>query len=263
MNGKNKGFITDLDDTMYATSDFLPTAIKASIKRMVECGLNVDVDDAIARLNAIREHDSNASYHLNMLLASYGMDPFNERIIMAGVTAYHNTKFALLERREHVLDVLHYLKKNGFKLGVVSSGKKGKQQEKMHRLAILDFFVNRNERGEVIDDYIFVSEENSKKWLFKEAIEKMKLDLNRTIALDDRLEGIFDAKRAGIRWTIKLNRGKYKGQTAYSILLNKGIDYRKLLNPDKKTKNLIEMYTPNYEISEWSEIVEIGLLHRL
>jgi len=251
-----KGFLTDIDDTLFATSDFLPNALHMALKKMIEYGLNADFDDAMAELLAIREHDSNAGYHFNMLLAAHGNDPFDQRIIVPGVDAYHNTKFALLERREGVMNVLNYLREKDFRLGVVSSGRKDKQIEKLDRLGILDFFIVR--KGcKVVDDYIFIAGDNNKQELFKMAVKKMDLDLEKTIALDDRLKGIHAANLAGIKYTIKLKHGKYRGQTPYSILLDEGIDYKRLLNPDKKTKRIIRSYTPKFEVSEWTELPKL------
>jgi len=260
MKGKNKGFLSDLDDTLFATSDFVPIATKEAVKQMIEYGLPAEFDDAIARLDEIRKIDSNAGYHFDVLCASYGIrsEKDKKRIVTAGVVAYHNTKFALLKTREGVIGALDYLKNNDFKLGIISYGKKEKQLEKLIRLNVIDYFLVRDEKGKVIDDFIFISEKNKKDKLFEQAIDKMNLDVNKTIIIDDRLDGIFAAKCNKIKHTIKLRHGKYKGQSAHSILLEKGISYKRLLNPDKETMRLIDAYSPKYEIKSWNEVIEIA-----
>ncbi|MEW6062800.1 MAG: HAD hydrolase-like protein [Nanoarchaeota archaeon] len=259
---KYRGFLTDIDDTLFATSDFLPIALKEAVHKLIEYGLPAEFDDAMARLESIRENNSNASDHFNRLCESYGKEYHIERIIRPAVDAYHNVKFSLLRPRAHVADVLNYLRDNGFRLGVVSSGRRDKQYEKLDRLNTLDFFVVRDKKAYfVVDDYIFISEDNNKTYLYREAIKKMSLDIKKTIVLDDRLEGIAAAHSAGIINTIKLKRGKYKGQTPCSILLKQGISPEALSNPDTKAEELIRAYTPKFEVGDWYDL--IPLIRRL
>ncbi len=258
--GSNKGLILDIDDTLYSVNDYLPNALKCAVKAMIEAGLPAkSSDEALGKLIEIRKPDSNALNHFNLLCMSYGISPDNQRIIQAGRTAYHNTKFSLIQKREGLVELLDYATEGGYKLGIVSNGREDKQWEKLVRLDLLRYFSLKGKDSRIIDDYVFISDEEGIKKpspkLFEQAIEKMDLDPKQTISVGDRLEDVLAAHRADIGTAVRLLMGKYKNETPVSYMTKQGYSFEQLRVPNAEINKMLKELAPDLSIGGFNELL--------
>ncbi|MDP6963922.1 MAG: HAD-IA family hydrolase, partial [Planctomycetota bacterium] len=131
----------DIDDTLFATTDFVSVARRDALTAMIERGLRADLDFLLAELEAVvSEFGSNHDHHYDFLLKRLPpkiTDGLNhELLVVAGVIAYHNAKWQHLHIKDADLHLLSDLSTAGVKLGVISSGLLRKQTEKILRLGI-------------------------------------------------------------------------------------------------------------------------------
>jgi putative hydrolase of the HAD superfamily len=141
----------DIDDTLYDTSGFAELARKAALRVMIDAGLPLTSQEAYVLLREIiKEKGSNYDKHFNVLTKRvFGKE--EPLLIALGMITYHNVKFALLRLFPDTIPLLIYLKKKGYRLGVISNGLTIKQWEKLIRLGLYHFFdeVVTSEEAEV------------------------------------------------------------------------------------------------------------------
>ncbi|MFH1403354.1 MAG: TIGR02253 family HAD-type hydrolase [Candidatus Altiarchaeota archaeon] len=190
----------DLDNTLYDTKLQVDSARRNAVKAMIGSGLDVEFADAFKRLNeVVSRHGSNFKNHYDELLKSYGMAT-EEKIIAAGIVAYHETKKAYLVPYPDTIRTLLRLKELGLKTGVVTDGVPVKQWEKLIMLGLGDFFdvvVVNSEGGRVKPDPTSLIE----------AAEKVGVDPSECMIVGDRLDrDILAGNRAGFT-TVQLVKG--------------------------------------------------------
>ena len=216
-----------LDDTLYDASLQMEAARLNAIKAMIEAGLPSDIENSFNALKSIvKEYGLHYNQHFDRLLERLGLK-WNPRVIAAGVVAYRETSLAYLKPFPETLPTLVRLRDEGYKLGVVASGKPVKQWQKLIQLGVqhLFHFADFSEQTGTTP----VEEE-----LFKSAIKEMKLQPAEVISVGNRLDTeIKSANEIGIT-SVRLRRGEY------------GIEEPS--SPRLKAK---------YEISRLSEIFEI------
>lgn len=182
--------VFDLDDVLFDATFLKRVARERAVLSMIDAGLPVDFETAIKTLYSVIE-DKGEDYgrHFDEMLERLGikLDP---RIIAAGVVAYHNTKFSLLEPNPGIFKVILSLRDDGFRVGVASTGPAVKDWEKLIRLNLHHIF------------HIYKIGLSSWAELFQE------LDPSRTILVSADPDGIEEAARAGAR-TVRLLRGKF------------------------------------------------------
>ena len=125
MNNKNKAsesvVFFDVDDTLLDTSKFAETARKTAIEAMVDNGLPLKKDIAYLTLKTvIKEKGSNYDKHFNVLTKAL-LGKEDPLLVALGMVTYHNIKFSLLRPFPKTIDILIYLKAQGYKLGVISN----------------------------------------------------------------------------------------------------------------------------------------------
>ncbi|MCF0225981.1 MAG: TIGR02253 family HAD-type hydrolase [Methanobrevibacter sp.] len=196
MNKKNKAsesvVFFDVDDTLLDTSKFAETARKTAIEAMVDNGLPLKKDIAYLTLKTvIKEKGSNYDKHFNVLTKAL-LGKEDPLLVALGMVTYHNIKFSLLRPFPKTIDILIYLKAQGYKLGVISNGITIKQWEKLVRLNIYQFF-----------DEVITSEEvgysKPSKEIYEEALKRMKADPEKSIMIGNKfIEDALGAVKAGM-----------------------------------------------------------------
>lgn len=137
----------DIDDTLFGTTDFVQQARRKAVEAMVDRGLNADVDFVLAELaDVVAEFGSNDDHHYNRLMKRLSADAIAgahpDLLVGAGVIAYHNTKWELLNIRPEAEALLRDLAATDLRLGVISAGLVHKQIEKLLRLGV-DRFIDQ------------------------------------------------------------------------------------------------------------------------
>ncbi|MCG2777094.1 MAG: hypothetical protein L6406_15595, partial [Desulfobacterales bacterium] len=77
----------DLDSVLYIPSEFLETALRMSVKAMMQTGLKASLNEALQKLIEIRFLNSNAKNHFNEL-CFYFNKKYDPLIIAAGIEKY-------------------------------------------------------------------------------------------------------------------------------------------------------------------------------
>ena len=136
----------DIDGTLFSTVEFAGHARQASIDAMIRAGVRMEPEELQGELaEIVREFSSNYEHHFDKLLLRIprrvykGINP--AMIVAAGVVAYHETKFRLLEPFEDVYEVLRRLDRTDLILGIITEGLEIKQSEKLIRLRLAEFFT--------------------------------------------------------------------------------------------------------------------------
>ena len=131
----------DIDDTLFATTDFVLAARRGALQSMIDRGLNANIDDLLAELElVVAEFGSNHDHHYDFLLKRLPAEVTEnvniDLMVTAGVIAYHNAKWEHLHIKDTDRQLLVDIKDSGIRLGVISSGLVRKQVEKILRLEI-------------------------------------------------------------------------------------------------------------------------------
>jgi putative hydrolase of the HAD superfamily len=107
---------------------------------MTDKGLALTPDVAFLRLSeVIKRRGSNHPHHFDLLVEEV-MGEKNDKIVAAGIIAYHNTKFANMAPYRDSVPSLIELKQMGLSLNVITNGRSVKQWEKILRLGLEAFF---------------------------------------------------------------------------------------------------------------------------
>ncbi|MCA9322644.1 MAG: HAD-IA family hydrolase, partial [Planctomycetes bacterium] len=194
-----QGIFFDVDDTLFSTTGFAETARRRSLKAMIQLGLRVE-PEALYRdlIEVISEFSSNYGNHYDKLLSRLprhtleGLSP--SLLVAAAVAAYHDTKFRELSAYEDVLRALRLLAGTNLTLGIITSGLRIKQAEKLIRLRIWPYI---DPRAVFITDEIGIGKPNPK--LYLRACETMRLDPARTMYVGDHpLNDVHASNQAGM-----------------------------------------------------------------
>jgi putative hydrolase of the HAD superfamily len=208
---KPLGLITfDVDDTLYATSDFVRIARENSLKAMLEAGLDLPLDRVRTELEeVVQEFTSNDEHHYDRLLQRVPAEALNginpAILIAAGVAAYRDTVVRELVPYEDVQEGIRKLHERGYRLGVASHGLTVKQAEKLVRLRILGFL---DKRALFFSEQMGMSKSNPKFFLRAAALVGARPE--QCLHVGDRPDRDIDpANEAG--WLTVLNRrsGRY------------------------------------------------------
>lgn len=131
----------DIDDTLYSSTEFAELARERAVDAMIARGLRAERDRVLAELRGVvEEFSSNDDRHFDRLLER--LPPLATRgvnkalLVVAGVIAYHETKWKELRIRPQAQRLLDQLAATELRLGVVSSGLTKKQMEKILRLRL-------------------------------------------------------------------------------------------------------------------------------
>lgn len=200
----------DIDDTLYASTDFARMARENALKSMIAAGLDIKLDEAKTELDeVVSEFTSNDIRHFDRLLDRIPkrcLNGFNPSILIAaGVAAYHDTIHDSFQPYEDGVECLKRLHGMGFALGVISQGLTVKQAEKVVRLRILPYL---NKDAIFFSDQLGISKSSPK--FYSKAAEIFGADGLYCMHIGDRPDRDIDpANKAG--WLTVLNRrsGRY------------------------------------------------------
>ncbi len=200
----------DIDDTMFTTTAFAKRARERAIAAMIERGLDHPADQVLAELQAVvEEFGSNDDRHYDRLLkrlprkAVAGTNA--DLLVVAGVIAYHETKWEELRLSVDTARLLADLQKAGVKLGVITAGLTRKQMEKILRLG-MDRFIDP---GLIfITDQVGVAKSNP--LLYRTAAKVAKVKPERAMHVGDHPQRDMEsAKLAGMKVAWHRGSGKY------------------------------------------------------
>lgn len=135
-----KAIIFDIDNTLIDFMSMKKDASAAAANAMIEAGLQDYPENLADRLftfyldHGIESDDAFEEY----LLQEYNTVDY--KILAAAVNAYLREKYLHLKPYPGVLDTLRKLKRQGFKLGVVSDGPRLKAWMRLNEAGLDDYF---------------------------------------------------------------------------------------------------------------------------
>ena len=193
-----KAVFFDLDDTLHNTTRLATLARRAAVQAMTDKGLALKPDVAFLRLSeVIKRRGSNHPHHFDLLVEEV-MGEKNDKIVAAGIIAYHNTKFANMAPYRDSVPSLIELKQRGLSLNVITNGRSVKQWEKILRLGLEAFF-----------DHVVISEKvgHSKpgQEIYRIALNLARCEPEEALFVDNSPECVRGAKEVGMH-TVLMDR---------------------------------------------------------
>lgn len=202
----------DVDDTLFDTSSFAAQAREKAVDAMRRRGLNAGRAEVLDTLTAVvSEFGSNDDKHFDRLLmrlprvATQGCN--RDLLVVAAVTAYHDTKWQQLRIDPVAESLLSDLAGTELRLGVISSGLTRKQMEKILRLGI-DRFVDH---GLIfVTDQVGIAKRNP--LLYRRAVEAAGVAAAEAMHVGDHAANDVDsAAAAGLVTVWYHGGGKHAG----------------------------------------------------
>lgn len=231
-----KAIFFDIDDTLFSTTRFAETARRSSIQAMIDMGLRVEPEVAYRELTElIAEFSSNYPGHYDKLLTRLPREAvkgLNRSLLVAGaVVAYHETKFRELSTFEDVLEAMRFLSRTGLVLGIITSGLRIKQAEKIVRLRLWSYL---DPRAIFITDEVGIGKPNPK--LFQRACDQVGVLPSESMYVGDHpLHDIDPANEVGMITAWNKRDGKHlskRGVTRPDYTIYNFLDLLKLLQDD-------------------------------
>ncbi len=202
----------DVDDTLFDTTAFAAQAREKAVDAMRGRGLRAGRAEVLSTLaDVVAEFGSNDDRHFDRLLirlprvATEGCN--RDLLVVAAVTAYHDTKWQQLRLSKAAEQLLTDLAQTDLRLGVISSGLTRKQIEKILRLG-LDRFVDH--RLIFITDQMGIAKRNP--LLYRRAVEAAGVEPEEAMHVGDHAANDVDpAAEAGLRTVWHHGNGRHAG----------------------------------------------------
>lgn len=216
-----QAIIFDLDDTLYDETQFVKGGFKA-VSSYISKNSNVEQKVVYQMLlDVLKEHGRGRTF--DIVLKKLGL--YNKKFILKLVEIYRTHKPNLFLYPE-ISTVLSSLRKQGYKLGIITDGNVEVQRNKVNALTVKDFF----------NCIIFSDEYGSERQKpdslpYQKAMEELKVSAKETVYVGDNpYKDFVTAKKLGI-FTVRIMRGRYKN-----------INLRKEYESDCQIQNLENIF---------------------
>lgn len=190
----------DLDDTLYDEMQFVKGGFKA-VSLYISKNNNIEQKVVYQLLlDVLEEHGRGKTF--DIVLKKLGL--YNKKFIPKLVEVYrtHKPNLFLYPGASNVLSTL---RKQGYKLGIITDGNVEVQRNKVEALKIKDFFdcmIFSNEYG--------IEKQKPNPLPYQKAMEKLEASANETVYIGDNpYKDFITARKLGI-FTIRIMRGQYK-----------------------------------------------------
>ncbi len=249
----------DLDSVLYIPAAFLENTLNLTVRVMIEHGLQADFEQALARLHEIREEDSNAGDHFDLLCKHFNgnLDPI---IIASGVEKYWDCKAGNMMPAPHAHYVLGRLAQK-YPLSIISNGRPVKQAGKLVRLELAHFFTRYDSAKGVYKRFFYATDNPAKAkphpFLWQQSKQDVGFGFENAIMVGDRYwADMLGAKLLGMT-TVKINQGEHRIETpekAYGInsdMVGELFDAQ----PDRET--VLGLMRPDFEIDSLEDLLGV------
>ena len=198
-----RAIIFDLDDTLYDEMQFVRGGFKA-VSSYTSKNANVNQNVVYQLLlDVLEKHGRGQTF--DIALKKLGL--YNKNLIPKLVEVYraHKPKLSLYSE---VRTILSTLRKQGYKLGLITDGNVEVQRNKVEALKIKDFFDCI-----IFSDEYGIEKQKPNPFPYQKAMEELKVSARETIYIGDNpYKDFVSAKKLGIH-TIRIMRGQYKNVT--------------------------------------------------
>ena len=216
-----QAILFDLDDTLYDETQFVKGGFKA-VSLYISKSNNIEQRVVYQMLlDVLEEHGRGKAF--DIVLKKLGL--YNEKLIPKLVEVYRTHKPNLFLYPE-VSTVLSSLRKQRYKLGIITDGNVEVQRNKVSALAVKDFFDCI-----IFSDEYGIEKQKPNPLPYKKAMEKLEASANETVYIGDNpYKDFITARKLGI-FTIRIMRGQYKN-----------IKLRKEYESDCQIQNLEDIF---------------------
>ncbi len=222
-----QAILFDIDDTLFPSSDFSKLARHNAIRAMIQAGLQATHAQAEKELiRIVKAHGSNFGGHFNLLAKKFS-SPNRERVVAAGVAAYHNTKSSISPYPD-TAHLLLTLRERGYIIAVASEGVALKQWDKLIRLGLDPFF-----------HHVFVTstgQGGKTPAFYRRIARKLHLPPSHILMLGDNpAKDIVPAHKAGMK-TARLLMGKHAAEKSNAHFILRSLKPLLEVLPDQRAK---------------------------
>lgn len=189
---KIKAILFDVDNTLIDFMKMKRESCNAAIDAMISAGLDMKKEDALKLLYELYQIHGIESQTIFQKFTKkiYGKE--NYKLISHGVIAYRKMRESYLVPYAKVVPTLIELKKNGYKLAIVSDAPIMEAWMRLASLKVDDFF----------DEIITKADARKQKTYpapFKVALRRLNIKPEESIMIGDRIaRDVFTAKKLGI-----------------------------------------------------------------
>ena len=198
-----RAILFDLDDTLYDEMQFVKGGFEA-VSSYTSKNANVNQNVVYQLLlDVLEKHGRGQTF--DIALKKLGL--YNKNLIPKLVEVYrtHKPKLSLYSE---VRTVLSTLRKQGYKLGLITDGNVKVQRNKVEALKIKDFFDCI-----IFSDEYGIEKQKPNSFPYRKVMEELKVSARETIYIGDNpYKDFVSAKKLGIH-TIRIMRGQYKNVT--------------------------------------------------
>jgi len=198
-----RAIIFDLDDTLYDEMQFVRGGFEA-VSSYTSKNANVNQNVVYQLLlDVLEKHGRGQTF--DIALKKLGL--YNKNLIPKLVKVYRTHK-PRLSLYSEVRTVLSTLRKQGYKLGLITDGNVEVQRNKVEALKIKDFFDCI-----IFSDEYGIEKQKPNPFPYQKALKELKASARETIYVGDNpYKDFVSAKRLGIH-TVRIMRGQYKNVT--------------------------------------------------
>lgn len=146
-----KAVIFDLDNTLVDFMKMKREAVEAAARAMVDNGLEMSVDDTIARLFEVYDKAGIENQEVFDLFMQEKFGRIDHRLLAAGIVAYRRAREAHMVLYPHVKMTLMQLIRRGYKLAVLSDAPARQAWLRLAGLNLLHYFdtvITHDDTGE-------------------------------------------------------------------------------------------------------------------
>lgn len=195
-----QAILFDLDDTLYDEMQFVMSGFKA-VSSNISKSNNIEQKVVYQMLLDVQEeHGRGKTFDIVLKKLSL----YDEKLTSKLVEVYRTHKPNLFLYPE-VSTVLSNLRKQGYKLGIITDGNVEVQRKKIDALKIKDFFDCM-----IFSDEYGIEKQKPDPLPYQKAMEKLEASTNETVYIGDNpYKDFISARKLGI-FTIRIMRGQYK-----------------------------------------------------
>ncbi len=176
--------IFDMDGVLFNTERLITDCWYKTAK---EWGIK-EIDKAISQCMGLNENDTKKIFY-----EIYGQNfPVEKFKKVTSDLFYDEIEKNGVPVMKGVYEILDYLKEKGYKIGIASSTKEKSVRRHLENAKILNYF-------EVIVTGDMVEHSKPHPEIYLLAVEKLKSEKEKTVAVEDSFHGITSAYRAGIK----------------------------------------------------------------
>ncbi len=195
-----QAILFDLDDTLYDEMQFVKSGFKAVSLNMSKSN-NIEQKVVYQMLLDVQEEHGRGKT-FDIILKKLSL--YDEKLTSKLVEVYRTHKPNLFLYPE-VSTVLSNLRKQGYKLGIITDGNVEVQRKKIDALKIKDFFDCM-----IFSDEYGIEKQKPDPLPYQKAMEKLEASTNETVYIGDNpYKDFISARKLGI-FTIRIMRGQYK-----------------------------------------------------